>query len=220
LGKFRKGLRNPVAGTRLLGTLRPPIEDLEHIWLFTYSRASFLQTVEFLDSMDAVKPDSVELRALIDAAFVAYARPFSRCRVPSRGSIDSPLKGVSPPAQLAEFHNEALIARNTMVGHKDATPAEEYTATPNVVLIDIFANTFAVNCVMPAEMTDRMKHALRELCNYFVKHCEEDLSLWKKSYGCEVMKKLPGKYELVISDPPCDWIIPFRIKHGVDFKAQ
>jgi hypothetical protein len=198
---------------------RPPIEDLERIWLFTYSRASFLQTIEFVDSIAGAKPDSVELRALVDAAFVAYARPFSRCKVPSRGFIDPPLKGVLPPPDLAEFHNKALITRNTMVGHKDATPAEGYIATPNVVLIDILSNTFAVNCVMPGEMTDRLKHALRELCKYFVKHCEQELSLWKKAYGCEVMKKAQDKYELVISEPPAEWLVPFRVKHGADFKA-
>lgn len=169
--------------------------------------------------MDSGKPESVELRALIDAAFVAYARPFSKCKVP-HGPRVAPLKDVPAPVSLAYFHKSALIARNTMVGHKDATPAEGYTATPNVVLVDVDSDNFAVNCVMIGEMKDSLRHALKELCDYFVKHCERELSLWKKSYGCEVMKNPPNKYELVISDPPHDWIVPFRIKHSVDFKAQ
>jgi hypothetical protein len=169
--------------------------------------------------MDAAKPESVELRALIDAALVAYARPFSQCNVPRRGRV-RPLEDVPPPRHLAEFHEEALIARNTMVGHKDATPAEGYTATPNIVLIEVRSDSVAINGAMPGEMKDRMKHALKELCDHFVKHCEQGLSLWKKAYGCEVTKKGPGEYELVLCEPPFDWLVPFRIKHGVDFKAQ
>lgn len=197
---------------------RPTFEELQTVWLLMYSRASLLDAVAFLKAMDAVKPASVELRALIDAAFVTYARPFSKCQVP-RGRRIVPLKDVPPPPHLGEFHQDALDARNTMVGHKDATPSQRYTATPNVVLVEINSENFTLNTAMFGEMEAPMKNALKELCGYFVKHCEQHLSLWKKAYGSEVIKKPPGVYELVISDPPADWMIPFHPKRGVDFRA-
>jgi hypothetical protein len=88
------------------------------------------------------------------------------------------------------------------------------------VLVEITRRNFSLNTANFGEMEAPMKEALKELCGYFVKHCEHNLSLWKKAYGSELMKNPPGDYELVISDPPSDWIIPFRIKHGADFKAQ
>lgn len=197
---------------------RPTLEDLQNVWLYTYSRASLIEAVEFLEAMGHAKPNSVELHALINAAFAAYARPFSQCKVPP-GRRVVPLENVSPPPRLAEFHQDALNARHTMVGHKDATPAEGYTATPNVALVEITSRNFALNTTKFGEMEAPMKEALKKLCGYFVTHCEQQLRLWKEAYRSEVMKIRPGVYELVISEPPSDWIVPFRPKRGVDFRA-
>jgi len=35
----------------------------------------------------------------------------------------------------------------------------------------------------------------------------------------ELMKYPPGQYELVISEPPADWLIPCRPKYGPDFRT-
>jgi hypothetical protein len=72
---------------------------------------------------------------------------------------------------------------------------------------------------MIGEMESPMKNALKDLCAYFVKHCEQNLSLWKKAFGSQVMKNPPGVYELAISEPPADWIIPFHPKRGEDFRG-
>jgi hypothetical protein len=197
---------------------RPSLEELQRVWLLAYSRASFLEAAEFLKAMDAANPESVTFRALVHAAFVAYARPFNQCKVPGRRRL-VPLKDVPPPPLLADFHRHALDARNTTIGHKDATPARGYTATPNVMLFEIKSSNFGINTAMPSEMKDPMKKAMRELCDHFVKHCEQELGRWKRAYGSEVMKKPPGDYELVICEPPFDWMIPARTKHGADFRA-
>jgi hypothetical protein len=197
---------------------RPNFEELQNVWLLTYSRASLLDARRFLNAMDAAKPGSVELRALIDAAVVAYARPFSKCQVTRERRL-VPLKDVPPPPRLADFHQDALDLRNTMIGHKDATPSQRYTATPNVVLVQINSKHFALNTAMIGEMESPMKNALKDLCAYFVKHCDEKLSRWAKAHRSEVMKNPLGEYELVISEPPADWIIPFHPKRGTDFRA-
>ena len=62
--------------------MRPTVEDLQAIWLFTYSRASLLEAKEFLAELDKVMPESLQYRALIYAAIVAYARPFTICYLP------------------------------------------------------------------------------------------------------------------------------------------
>jgi hypothetical protein len=64
--------------------MRPTVEDLQAIWLFTYSRSSLLEAVESLAELDTVAPESPQYRALIDAAVAAYARPFTVCLLPPK----------------------------------------------------------------------------------------------------------------------------------------
>src|SRR5438477_6580445 len=182
--------------------MRPTVEDLQAIWLFTYSRSSLLDAAGFLTELDKVAPGSLQYRALIDAAIVAYARPFTGWGLPPKGKRIAPLKGVLPPQRLAEFHKHALDARDTMIGHKDATPAKGYTATPNIVLVRIDPDNFSFNSTTIREMEPALKSALPELCAYFVKQCEGNLSRLRKIYFSELMKNPPGHYELVISEPP------------------
>jgi hypothetical protein len=199
--------------------MRPTVEDLQAIWLFTYSRASMLDAAAFLAELDKVAPESLQYRALIDAAVAAYVRPFRFCWLPPERKKVVPLKDVLPPQHLAEAHEHALNLRDTVIGHKDATPAKGYTATMNIVLVGIYSDNFSLNSTTPGEMLPPLKSALPELCAYFMKHCEANLSRLSKIYRSELMKNPPGKYELVISEPPADWLIPFRPKHGEDFRA-
>jgi hypothetical protein len=199
--------------------MRPSVEDLQTIWLLTYSRSSLIDAHEFLKALDIVAPQSLHYRALIDAAVIAYTRPFIQCQIPLKGKV-VPLKDVRPPPNLAEFHRHALIMRHTMVGHKDATPVQGYTATPNIVLVKINSKGFKLHSTTIGEMEPLMRSALRELCTYFLKHCTEKLRPLTKTYYPEVMKNRPGAYELVISKPPADWIIPFQPKHGEDFRTE
>jgi hypothetical protein len=199
--------------------MRPTVEDLQAIWLFTYSRDSLLDAANFLAELDKIAPESLQYRALVDAAVAAYARPFTVCWLPPKRKKVVPLKDVRPPQHLAEAHEHALIMRDTMIGHKDATPAKGYTATPNMVVVRIYPDNFSLNATVIGEMLAPLKNALSELCAYFVKHCEANLSRLKKIYLSELMKNSPGQYELVISEPPADWLIPFRSKHGDDFRV-
>jgi hypothetical protein len=131
-----------------------------------------------------------------------------------------PLAGVPPPQHLAQFHENALIQRDTMIGHKDATPAKGYTATPNVVVVRIYSgDDFSLHATMPGTMEPAMKNGLSELCTYFVKHCESKLDRLNWTYRSEFMEYPLGQYELVISEPPADWLIPFQTKHGEDFRV-
>jgi hypothetical protein len=200
--------------------MRPTVKDLQDIWLFTYSRASLLEAAEFLADLDKVTPGSLQYRALIDAAIVAYARPFTGCLLPPKRKKVVPLKNVLPPQHLAQFHENALNLRDTVIGHKDATPAKGYTATLNIVLVGIYPDNFSLNSTTTAEMLPALKSALPDLCGYFVKHCERNLSRLKKIHLSELMQNPPGEYELVISEPPADWLIPFRPKHGEDFRGE
>ena len=110
--------------------MRPTVEDLQAMWRFTYSRSSLIHAADFLAQLNEVAPDlgkvtseSIRYRALVEAAIVSYGRPFTTCFLPPNRKV-VPLAGVPPPQHLAEFHGYALILRDTMVGHKDATPAE------------------------------------------------------------------------------------------------
>jgi hypothetical protein len=188
---------------------RPTIEELQTFWLLVYSRASLLEANALLKAMEIAKPESIELRAIIDAAVIAYARPFNKFQVTRERRV-APLADISPPTHLAEFHQDALDLRNKLIGHKDATPAQRHTTTPNVVLVHINSKGFNLHTTIIGEMETPMRNALKELCAYFVKHCEKNLRPLTKGYFSEVMKHSPGVYEFVISEPPADWIRPFR----------
>jgi hypothetical protein len=188
---------------------RPTIEELQTFWLLAYSRTSLLDARAFLNAMDTVKPKSIELRAMIDAAVVAYARPFNKFQVTRERRV-APLADIPPPTHLAEFHQDALDLRDKMIGHKDATPARRHTTTPNVVLVHINSKGFNLHTTIIGEMETPMRNALKELCDYFVGHCEKNLRPLTRGYFSEVMRHPPGVYEMVISEPPDDWLRPFR----------
>jgi hypothetical protein len=213
-------LGNAIAG-EIHSFMRPTVEDLQAIWLFIYSRSSLLDAANFLAELDKVATarESLQYRALVDAAVVAYARPFTTCFLSPKRKV-VPLAGVPPPQHLAEFHDNALNLRDKMIGHKDATPAKGYTASPNIVVVRIYPDDdFSLNATMLGGMYPAMKSGLGQLCAYFVQYCEANLSRLNKVYGSEVMKHQPGQYELVISEPPAEWLIPFQTKHDADFRA-
>src|SRR6516165_1063857 len=183
--------------------MRPIVEDLQAFWRFTYSRASLLAAAEFLAELNKVKPESIQYRALVEAAVVAYARPFTTCYLPPKRKQVKPLGEIPPPQHLSIYHKDALDLRDTMIAHKDATPAKGYTDTPNKVLVNI-SPRISLDASMIGEMLSPATSRLSELCAYFVKHCEENLNRLTKLYRSELTKYPPGKYELVICEPHAD----------------
>jgi hypothetical protein len=198
--------------------MRPTVEDLQAIWLFTYSRSSFIDAADFLNELDKAAPESLLHRALVDAAIMAYARPFRNCFLPPERRRVVPLKDVQPPEHLAEAHKHALDLRDTVIGHKDATPADGYTATMNRVLVGNYPDEFSLSSAMIGEMLPPLRKALRELCAHFRKHCESNMDRLRKQYRSEFDRHPAGKYELVISESPAAWLVPFQTKHGDDFR--
>jgi hypothetical protein len=190
--------------------VRPSIEDLKTLWLHAYSRSAFDEAIEYLDLLPKV-PAGVMARVLISAAVVAYARPFSACRVTSTEKV-VPLRGVKPPDDLAENHQDAIDLRNKLIGHKDAVPAERHTTSPNIVLIHKLPTYFEVHTTTIDSMDQSAQLALKKLCVFFKQHCESIISPITKRYFAEVMKNPDGIYELIISEPPSDWIKPFQPK--------
>src|SRR5262245_28507734 len=99
--------------------MRPTVEDLQAIWLFTYSQSSLLDAANCLASLSEVvpelgkvTPESLQYRALAAAAVVSYGRPFTTCFLPPERKRVVPLAGVPSPSHLAEFHDNALTLRN------------------------------------------------------------------------------------------------------------
>ena len=198
--------------------MRPTIEDLQSIWLFTYSRSAFIEAEDSLDELRNVPSESLQYRALVAAAITAYMQPFTPCFIPPNRKV-IPFKDVPIPEHLARFHEDAMNLRDTMIGHMDATPADGYTASPNIVTIRICPdNRFILHSATIGEMEPESKNGLLQLCGFFRKYCNENLSRLTKACRSALMKHGPGQYELVISEPPADWLIPFRIKHGEDFR--
>jgi hypothetical protein len=89
--------------------MRPTFDELQTFWLLAYSRASLLEAKALLKAMETAKPKSVELRAMIDAAVVAYARPFNKFQV-TREKRVAPLGDIPPPTHLPSFMKMRLIS--------------------------------------------------------------------------------------------------------------
>jgi hypothetical protein len=188
--------------------MRPSHDELKRLWLHAYSRSSLHEANEWLDVLPSAPADSSVARALICAAVVAYARPFSRFRVTPTEEV-APLRGIAPPQHLVENHQDAIDLRNKMIGHKDATPAKRHATTPNMVLIHLTPTHFDLHTTMIGGMDEPVRLALKELCLFFVRHCETVMKPLTKALFPEISKRQPGTYELVISEPPAEWLRPF-----------
>ena len=190
--------------------VRPTVDELKSLWLFAYARSSLYEAMEWLDLLPKLPAGSALERAVICAAVVAYVRPFSECRVRPKEKI-VPLKGVAPPDDLAGNHQDAIDLRNKMIGHKDATPAERHSSTPNMVLAHVENAHVAFHTTMIGGMDDSVRLALKNLCLFFIAHCEKYMKPITKVLAPEIRRKYqPGIYELVISEAPNEWIKPFK----------
>ena len=149
------------------------------------------------------------MQAILCAAVVAYARPFSRFRVTATKEV-APLSGIAPPKHLRQNHREAIDLRNKVIGHKDSLPAKYHTSTPNIVLLHVTKTYFEMHTTVVGSMEEPTRAALKELCIFYREYCEGIIKPLTKAYFSEVMKRSPGIYELIVCDPPGDWLRPFH----------
>jgi hypothetical protein len=184
--------------------MRPTFEDLKAIWLLCHSRAAFIDARRWLDEMETARNDSHN-EALVYAAVVAYCRPFTKSQVTQKQRV-IPLDGVLPPQHLADAHENLLLLRDKIIGHRDAVPTEGYSRSANPLLLDRFDSTYRLNTSRLGEMLPEQRKAAKELCAYFVTHCETRLSAVTRKYRGELLRYPEGEYELLLTEPPDDWI--------------
>ena len=164
-----------------------------------------LEADQWLDAMDQTAPDSLQARALIYAAVVAYARPFTISQVTPKERV-VPLKDIPPPLHLAATHTMILDLRNKVIGHKDATPAVGNVATPNIILIKLDATGLNLRTVNIKGMTPGIRKEWKSLCSHFVAHCVAQIHPLFMRYYSEIRRQPDGVYELLVTEPPDDWI--------------
>lgn len=117
-----------------------------------------------------------------------------------------PLKGIPPPPDLGATHAMILKLRDKVMGHKDATPANGDAASPNIMLIRRDATGFNLHTIIIEGMTAETQKEMTGLCSHFVAHCESQVGPIIARYGPEVMSRPIGEYELLVAEPPNDWI--------------
>jgi len=189
-------------------SLRPSFQELKDVWLYGFARSSLHEAIACLDGVPSAASDTVT-RALLSTTFIAYARPFSAWQVTSSERV-VPLAKINPPPHLLQNHKDALAVRNKLIGHKDATPGEGHSTTPNMILLHVTPTHFDLHTTTIDSMDEPARMALRELCMFFVDHCEAKLRRVTRIYHSEITSKDPGIYELVVAKPPDEWIRPFR----------
>ncbi len=136
---------------------------------------------------------------------VAYARPFTKSQITSDIRL-IPLKDVHPPSKLASTHRMVLELRDKVFGHKDAVPSKAHTTTPNIVLIRRMPSDFQFHAVIVDEILPSLLLEIKELCSFFVTHCESRLAPFIDRYRAEIMQHPEGFYELVIGEPRQQWL--------------
>lgn len=188
--------------------MRPPIDDLKSLWVYAYSRSSLIQAQIWIDDMEGGDPTSSKFRAILNAAVVAYARPFTTSQVTKSERL-IPLAGVKPPSELSETHRDLLSLRNKVMGHADALPAQGHQETPNKVVIVRDAGGFDLHTIQTADMNEAVREYVRKLCSHFIAHCDEKLNALISKYGLEFPAS-SGVYELMITAAPEDWTKPFQ----------
>jgi hypothetical protein len=190
--------------------MRPTFEDLKAICLLSYSRSAFNEASEWLEQIGSVQDriryeNRRHYEALVYAAVVTYCRPFTKSQLtPTERVI--PLNDVSPPQHLAAAHENMLNLRDKVIGHKDAVPTKGYSSTPNMILLDRVDPGFQLHTTRLGEMEAEQRKAAKELCSYFLQHCEAKLRPLTRKYHAELMHYPEGSYELLITEPPNEWI--------------
>ena len=191
--------------------MRPTFEDLKAIWLLSYSRSAFIEASEWLDKMEAAAQDRSHYdarryyEALVYAAVLTYCRPFTKSQV-TRAERVIPLDGVSPPPHLAAAHENLLHLRDKYIGHKDAVPTKGYLSSPNIIILKRVGQRSEFYTTRLGLMNDEHRKAAQELCSYFRQHCETKLRPLTRKYHRELLRYPEGDYELLISEPPNEWI--------------
>jgi hypothetical protein len=189
--------------------MRPTFDDLKRLWTLTYSRSALLEADRWLGKMERVS-DRELLSGLVCAVIAAYGRPFTQSRV-APGQTIVPLRGVAPPKHLEATHCDLLNIRNKVIGHKDATPAPGHTETPNVLIVRRDDAGFHLHTSITQEMDRELRGRIKELCSYYVTHCDQQLDSLIKKYGAEFAQLKPGVYDVIVSEEPGDWIRPRRL---------
>ena len=154
--------------------------------------------------MGETKENSREMRALLCAAVISYARPFTNSRTPVGKLV--PLDGIAVPPQLIETHRATMMLRHQVMGHKDATPSGDQNESPNLVILNLYPTGTDVTTINYGEMTAKVRGEACALCDYFIAHCLLKLEPVMKRHLPEIRKRPMGRYQLCLTEPPQDWI--------------
>jgi len=167
-----------------------------------------LEAVNYVDAMQTAPPLSIQLRALVHAAVVSYARPFTKSQI-TRDHRVVPLRGILPPPHFACLHKELLTMRDKVIGHKDVTLGEEKSGVPNIVVIKRGENgATSLRTIAVASFSVEKLAGIRELCAHFINYCNEQGRPLMERCQSAVFSLPPATYELLVSEPPKEWVRP------------
>jgi hypothetical protein len=184
--------------------MRPSLLELQEFWLFNFARYSLKEADEVVGVMNGTLSE-IQWRSLSAAATIAYARPFRQCRLAEKKRV-VPLEGIAPPRDLATDHNAILTIRDQAIGHKDAILADEDVTMVNTVVFTIDGAGLTTRTIGRGLMVPGMIPKIQTLCSHFVSHCDSRLGHFLEKYGHEIHQRPAGKYDLVLTDPPAEWI--------------
>jgi hypothetical protein len=175
--------------------------------MYAYSKAALGEAAGYVDEMDKVAPDSRCMHALVSASTVAYARPFTSAYFSAK-ERRIPLENVEPPSRLKQLHSRFLAARHRSVGHKDAQIHTDELPR-NVLVMKRGKSDASFLPIGVHELKPWARQEIKQLCAYFIDHCNQRLGPLMERYRSEIFRRDPGTYRLVLCDPPDEWLEPF-----------
>jgi len=96
--------------------------------------------------------------------------------------------------------------RNKVIGHKDAMPAEGHSSTPNILRLRRDSTGFDIHTLITMEMDLALRQRVQDLCSHFVAYCDREFDEIVRRYPAEFSAIPPGDYDILLSEPPDDWI--------------
>jgi hypothetical protein len=183
----------------------PPQHDRLEIWRCVYARDSLLEASEAAKFLLANRSLCPPLqRAVVCHIVIAYARPFTKCKITASRTKTFLLDGEKAvPPEFQAQHHELLNMRNWAIGHKDATAFPDATLL-NKVLVRVSGGMVQMNAAVPTGIADSLLQDTVKLCRRLVADCcEAEI----KKYISHFSGRDQGLYYLNLEESPSEWLV-------------
>lgn len=178
----------------------PSQTDRIAFWMHSYARASFIQARDYAQVIIDHDPPlrSTMRKALTDAIFGAYCRPFKQ-----RPPVKLPQEII--PASHREFHDAIIKIRDKVVAHRDLNGPISERGFVNQLQLNFCAGRWEINTYSPT-ITNENSRKVVSLANTLIIAMDQKIEDFTRIY----LRGFPSGSCCVVSldESPEHWLIP------------